>query len=207
VLAGVAGLLLGCGHAELAPRNPEAACRADAPAPIAEAADGFPCWPDGLAPADCPVYVRNEALTPAAPPVVWAWLTRADLWPTWFHRAEDLHVESGGPSLAPGSVVAWKMLGASIRVTVTRSAAPSMLVWEGGANGVHADHAWLLLPAGSGTRIVTVETECGPLPFAARWYLRGALHDAHEDWVTSLAKAALSGPPPPALPGARGPAP
>jgi len=36
------------------------------------------------------------------------------------------------------------MFGATIRVTVKVCEPPRILDWEGGANGVHAYHAWLL---------------------------------------------------------------
>jgi hypothetical protein len=61
--------------------------------------------------------------------------------------------------------------------------------WRGGAAGVDAYHGWLLEPAGNGTRVVTDETEKGPLPWVLRWYLRGALHRAHQEWLECLARA------------------
>ena len=103
----------------------------------------------------------------------------------------------GGPSpeLGVGSRVVWQMLGATIAVTVRRCEPPRVLDWEGGARGVHAYHAWLLEPAAGGTLVRTEETERGPLPWLLRWYLRGALHSAHQDWLESLARVATKGPP------------
>lgn len=151
-----------------------------------------------MEPGVCPLFVRNQGMIAAPPERVWRWLVRADLWPTWFAGASNVRFEAGGPELAVGARVVWRMLGATIRVTVRRAEAPRFLDWEGGAAGVHAYHAWLLEPADGGTRIVTEETERGPLPWLARWYLRRALHGAHESWVASLARVA-----PPADPPAR----
>lgn len=153
----------------------------------------WPRWPTGMEPAACPVFVRSEGRVAATPAVVWQWLTRADRWPTWFPRASNVRFEAGGPVLAVGTRVVWRMLGATIRVTVRVAEPPRALDWEGGAAGVHAYHAWLLQPEGDGTRVVTEETERGPLPWLARWYLRGALHAAHADWVASLARVAVPG--------------
>ncbi len=89
------------------------------------------------------------------------------------------------------------MLGATIRVTVKVCEPPRALDWEGGATGVHAYHAWLLEPIPGGTLVLTHETERGPLPWLARWYLRGALQRAHQDWLESLEKVAKNGPPKP----------
>jgi hypothetical protein len=160
----------------------------------------WPEWPKGSEPSNCPVYVHNEIVIPASPEATWKWLCRADLWPTWFKGCADVRFESGGPSLALGSIVVWRMLGATIRVTVRKSASPRALDWEGGARGVHAYHAWLLEPADGKTRLVTDETERGPLPWVLRWYLRGALHRAHQEWIESLARVAPTGDPAAAKP-------
>ncbi len=142
------------------------------------------------------MLVANEHEVAAPPEVVWKWLCRADLWPTWFARSRDVRFEGGpAPELGPGSRIVWQMLGATIRVTVTLCEPPRLLDWEGGANGVHAYHAWRLDPVAGGTRVRTEETERGPLPWLLRWYLRGALHGAHQDWLASLAGVARNGPP------------
>ncbi len=39
------------------------------------------------------------------------------------------------------------------------------------------------------------ETERGPLPWWLRWYLRGALHGAHQEWLESLERVVKNGPP------------
>jgi hypothetical protein len=156
---------------------------------------GWPEWPRGSEPGRCPVYVHNEITTAAPPAHVWAWLVRADLWPSWFEGASKVRFANGGPLLEVGTRVSWRMLGANIAVQVKRCEPGRQLDWEGGAVGVHAYHGWLLEPSGSGTRVVTDETERGPLPFALRWYLRGALHRAHQAWIEALAAAAEKGPP------------
>ncbi len=142
------------------------------------------------------MYVHNELTTSASPAQVWAWLVRADLWPSWFPGATKVRFAAGGPQLAAGARVSWRMLGANIKVEVKLCETGRQLDWAGGAAGVHAYHAWLLEPSGSGTHIVTDETERGPLPFALRWYLRGALHRAHQQWIEALAAVAEKGPPP-----------
>jgi hypothetical protein len=146
-----------------------------------------------MAPSDASFDITNEGDVGARPDTVWAWLTRADLWSTYFPRAKNVHVERGGPTLAVGSVVVWEMLGSTIRVTVTRADPPNVLAWEGGAKGVHAYHAWLIEPRGDhGERshVVTVETERGFLPSVAGFAFKGSLRSAHTEWIAGLAHAA-----------------
>ena len=70
------------------------------------------------------------------------------------------------------------------------------LGWDARATGLYAYHGWMLEPAAVGCRVVTEETQRGWVPMLARWYLRGALHGAHEEWLASLARIAPTGEPP-----------
>jgi uncharacterized protein YndB with AHSA1/START domain len=175
-----------------------AGCIAHDPLPVASAA-GYPEWPSGTEPDACPVYVHNELTVAAPPAVVWEWLLRADLWPSWFDGATAVRFDRGGPSLALGAQVRWHMIGADIRVEVTQLTPMSRLDWQGGASGVEAYHTWLVEPApGGGTHIVTDETERGPVPWLLRSTIRGKVHDAHQAWLESLGRVAAKGEPPPA---------
>jgi uncharacterized protein YndB with AHSA1/START domain len=202
-------LLLGAcgGPAMPAPRNSSPACQPGEPPPTAITSPGWPCWPTGMAPDDAAFDITNEGDVAARPETVWAWLTRADVWTTYFPRAKNVHVERGGPTLTVGSVVVWEMLGSTIHVTVERAEAPNVLAWEGGASGVHAYHAWLIAPRGAhGERshVVTVETERGFLPSVAGWSFKGSLRSAHDEWIAGLAKVAAGDRLPPPVPSAEG---
>jgi len=144
-----------------------------------------------MAPEETSFDIVNEADVDARPEVAWAWLTRADLWSTWFPRAEHVRFEHGGPSLSVGTVVVWEMLGSTIRVTVVRAEPPNVLAWEGGAGGVHAYHAWLIEPRGDGAHVVTVESERGVLPALAGWAFKGKLRKAHDEWLAGLARVTM----------------
>ena len=139
-----------------------------------------------MTPAEASFEVSNERDVPARPEEVWRWLTHAELWPIWFSKATDVHFERGGPVLAEGTVVVWKMIGSTIRVTIVRAEPPNFLAWEGGAKGVHAYHAWLIEPRGDGSHVVTVETERGSVPALFGWAYKNNLHDAHERWLEDL---------------------
>ncbi len=189
-----------CSYARPGPKNPALACEPGAPPPPSRNGPGFPCWPPGLSPDESALHLENELFIPAPPAATWAWLARPELWPSWFPEAKDVHVEGASP-LRPGSVVTWEMIGATIRVEVTRADAPHVLAWEGGGRGVHAYHAWLLLPERGGTRVLTVETETGPVAGLFGWAYVGKLRDAHDEWLAGLGRVAASGlPPQPHLP-------
>jgi len=179
----LAAAVTGCASTPAAPRAASDACSS---API----EGLCIWPNGLEPAVSPVYVYNEATIPAPPQVVWDHLTRPLECPAWFSQAKNVRIEAGPPVIGAGSVVVWEMLGATIRVKVERAEAGKLLAWEGGATGVHAYHAWILVPAGKGTRVVTVETENGAVPGLLAPYLRSALHEAHAEWLRGLGEVA-----------------
>lgn len=188
---GTAALLLAsCAGTMPALRNPSEACGAGAPPPTSVDLPGWPCWPLGVAPADASFDIANEGDVAARPETVWAWLTRADLWSTWFPRATKVHFEKGGPTLETGTVVVWDMLGSTIRVTITRAEPPYVLAWEGGAGGVHAYHSWLIAPAAQGSHVVTLETERGIVPALFGWTYKNKLRAAHDEWIAALAKVA-----------------
>lgn len=162
-----------------------------------EAQRGWPAWPAGCEPARCPVFVRNALLVHAPPERVFAWLERAELWSTWFKRVTDVHVRSGAHALGVGDDVDFHMLGAHIRVRMTRLERGRVLAWEGGVSGAHAYHAWLLEPTTGGTLVLTDETEHGSLPSMMAAYIRHALKNAHQEWLVSLARVAEARDPPP----------
>jgi uncharacterized protein YndB with AHSA1/START domain len=189
-----AAALTGCGRAELAARNPSPSCRIGATPPLTGDGPGFPCWPRGMTPSECDVFVENEGTVSAPIEATWAWLTTADLWSRWFSKASNVRFEQGGPRLEVGTILSWDMVGATIRVTVTRADAPRMLTWEGGADGVHAYHAWLLIPDGArSTRILTVETERGTLPTLFASVITARVRGAHDAWLADLARVAPTG--------------
>lgn len=202
---GSAVLVGGCGGAQRrGPATPLEECL-DRPAashaaptqtlPLTPRPAGWPQWPTDLAPAQCPIYVRNELLIPAPPQQVWQWLCRADLWPVWFPRISRVHFVSGGPTLDQGSVVGWRMLGANLRVTIKRCDPSHVLAWEGGDSAARLYREWLLLEQAGQTRLLTDETERGLFPSLFRLSLRGSLHKAQQEWLASLARVVTCGEP------------
>jgi hypothetical protein len=68
-------------------------------------------WPSRYEPANCPVHVRNELAMASAPETVWAWLIRAQLWPTWYpNSANIMFLADPPPDLTLGAGFAGKHL-------------------------------------------------------------------------------------------------
>ncbi|TMA99571.1 MAG: hypothetical protein E6J57_09240 [Deltaproteobacteria bacterium] len=103
---------------------------------------GWPRWPPGLEPASCPVFVANEHEVAAPPEVVWKWLCRADLWPTWF-RASSKVLFEGGPSPELGLGLARRVAHARRDDPRDGRPLPWWLRWSlrGALHGAHQE--WL----------------------------------------------------------------
>ena len=63
--------------------------------------------------------LRNELEMASAPETVWAWLIRAQLWPTWYPNSANIVFLTGQPpDLAFGTRFRWKTFGVTIESTV-----------------------------------------------------------------------------------------
>lgn len=104
-------------------------------------------WPSRYEPANCPVHVRNELAMASAPETVWAWLIRAQLWPTWYPNSANIAFLSGQPpDLTLGTRFRWKTFGVTIESTVLEFLPYERLTWDAHGNGLDAYHAWLAHP-------------------------------------------------------------
>ncbi len=155
-------------------------------------------WPEGAEPERSVVHARNELVISAPRERVWRWLVRAALWPEWYGNCGWLRFRNGdGPDLAPGTEFVWKTFGVRVKSRVIVFDPLNELGWNATAFGLTAFHGWELnaLPGGA-TRVITEETQRGPLTALGRWYLRRGLLREHQHWLEGLARMAASGDPP-----------
>lgn len=155
-------------------------------------------WPQGRAPQDNPVHVRNEIHIPAAPEIVWAWLLRAPLWPQWYANSHEVEILGGRPrsDLAAGTRFRWRTFGVGITSEVIEFVPNERIAWSADGFGVDAYHAWVLLPVDDGCRVLTEETQHG---FGARLmdiFMPKRMWEGHELWLNSLRLQSLQGMPP-----------
>jgi len=154
-------------------------------------------WPSGMQPEQSTVHARNELVIPAEPERVWRWLCRAERWPEWYGNCGWIRFrDHPGPDLGPGVTFVWKTFGVRVRSKVLTYKPVSELGWEATAFGLRAYHRWRFESAGAGqTRVITEETQVGPLTTVGRWYLRRGLLRQHQNWLEGLSRVAQTGDP------------
>lgn len=144
-------------------------------------------WPDDLRPENSPVYTYDELAMPFEPQVVWAWLIRAELWPKWYpYWSEVKFLSEAGPDLKEATVFSLKTSVIRIKTVVKDFAPFQRLAWKGGAFGTQGYHSWVIEPVTEGCRVITEETQRGPLPYIFRFTNEGIIHRRHRVWLIRL---------------------
>lgn len=133
---------------------------------------------------------------PVSPEAVWAWLVRAQLWPTWYPNSQNVVIEGGGPDLKAGSKFRWKTFGVTLDSVVEEFVPPERIAWSARSTGVDAYHAWLVERRQSGCHVLTEETQNGLLASISNAVRPNNMGKHHEVWLENLLAKAKGGPPP-----------
>jgi uncharacterized protein YndB with AHSA1/START domain len=152
-------------------------------------------WPDDYAPDKTKVHVRNDIEIAAPPEIVWAWLVRAPLWPTWYSNSSNVKITGGGEELKEGSKFQWRTFGANLNSTVLEYVKYERLAWDAHGIGVDAYHAWLLEKRPSGCYVLTEENQKGFLARASNALRPNNMSQQHQNWLEGLKTKASGGPP------------
>jgi len=151
-------------------------------------------WPDHYKPANCPIHVRNELDMAASPENVWAWLTRATLWPTWYANSANVEIIEGtGTDLRQGTRFRWKTFGITILSTVVEFVPYERIAWQAESFGVNVYHAWVLQPSEKGCHVLTEETQHGWLARLSKLFMPNRMCKFHQMWLEALQSKARSG--------------
>jgi hypothetical protein len=153
-------------------------------------------WPDKYSPERTSVHAHNELDMMAYPESVWAWLVRADLWPTWYSNSKDVVIEGGGHELKLGTKFRWKTFGASLRSTVEEFALFERLAWSAKGTGIDVYHAWLIEKTSAGCHVLTEENQNGLIARLSNSLRPGNMERYHQIWLENLLMKAKSGTPP-----------
>ena len=154
-------------------------------------------WPIGMEPEHSIVYARNEIVIPAEPERIWRWLCRAVRWPEWYSNCGWIRLrDEAGSDLAPGTHFVWKTFGVRLHSQVLIYDRCVELGWDATAFGLRAYHGWHFEVVDAGhTRVITEETQVGPLTTLGRWFLRRGLLREHQNWLEGLSRMAQTGDP------------
>jgi uncharacterized protein YndB with AHSA1/START domain len=138
-----------------------------------------------------PIEVRNAALIHAPLERVWDLLTDVERWPSWWRICRWVRVESPGGALQP-LAFRWRAHPVELRSTVVVNERPRTFAITADGRGVRAERTFTLrtTPDGSGTIIVSHETQVGPLPWLGRAFLAPRLHAVNQAMFDDLARAA-----------------
>jgi len=152
-------------------------------------------WPENLQPAQAAVLVRNEVVIPAQAEVIWAWLLRAEQWPTWYPNSAHIHfLSDAGPDLRDRSRFRWRTFGARITSKVLEFEPATRLAWSSHGIGIDAYHAWVLTPLKEGgTRVVSQETQQGWRVRLIQRFMPNRAETQHQIWLEALSQKAQSG--------------
>jgi len=153
-------------------------------------------WPDNYRPDRTKVHVQNQLEMPTRAEVVWAWLIRAELWPTWYANSKRVVIEGGGSDLRPGSKFQWTTFGARLDSKVEEFTPNERLAWSARGTGIDVYHAWLIEKRPSGCYVLTEETQNGWLAQLSNMLRPQNMSKQHQNWLESLKRKASEGQPP-----------
>ena len=154
-------------------------------------------WPKGFETENCSVHVHNELEIPISPERVWAWLIRAQLWPTWYTNSANIKFLSGQPpDLELGTKFRWKTFDVTTESTVLEFVPYERIGWDAHGTGLNAYHVWLIQKTAQGCHVVTEENQGGMVAQLGKALRPNRMSQQHQVWLEGLASKASSGLPP-----------
>ena len=155
-------------------------------------------WPEQHRPEVSSFLAVNELQIAADPDRVWAWLTRPDLWPSYYGNACMVkHLEGAWPEVKPGSRFRWLTFGVIVHSEVVEYSPFKRLAWSAKELGAAGHHGWVLTERDGGTFVRTEETQRGAMVGLMKPVMKPLMVRFHQRWLEGLAGVAAEGPPPP----------
>lgn len=159
-------------------------------------------WPEGYVPGFTDNFATNEAIVCGLTASdVWRQLSFPKRWPSFYTNSANIRFYDGnGPEFEAGVRFYFETFGFPIEAEIIeyvrpKPQEPGRVAWHGwtgaGDTRLDAHHAWLVedLPR-SRVRILTQETQMGPVARAMAAAKPNAMLNGHQDWIEGLVAAA-----------------
>jgi uncharacterized protein YndB with AHSA1/START domain len=154
-------------------------------------------WPDQHTPEVSAFQAVNELQIPAEREVVWAWLCRPDLWPSYYANARLVkRLDGPWPKIQLGSRWRWLTFGVFVTSELVEYQPAERLAWSAKELGASGHHAWVLRRKDGGTFVHTEETQKGIGVSLIKPVMRPLMVRFHQRWLEGLSRVASEGPPP-----------
>ena len=146
-------------------------------------------WPAAFDPRTAPVFAHNDLLIQASCHRVWTRLVDVTDWPNWFVLTKDVMIDGPEKTLGHGTLLHLKIFGSPIEARIDEYVPDTRLSWFPRGLDEPAPkhyHTWLLVPEGTGCRVVTEESGVGPNDVKTPEANSKLVHRAHDLWLASL---------------------
>jgi uncharacterized protein YndB with AHSA1/START domain len=145
-------------------------------------------WPEGFNPSQADLFSHNQIRIAASCERVWSHIIDATQWPQWYPNSKEVRIQSGGNTLAAGSVFRWTTFGLPLESRVNEFVPYSRIGWYGYAPGAEPGfyHTWFLTPDGAGCLAVTDEVGKGKDAAHLRQTDESLMHRGHDLWLATL---------------------
>ena len=148
-------------------------------------------FPSDYHPSKCPVFVSNEITINAPKEDIWFWLTNITTWPDWYNNASNIQLlNQKDGHLNSHSKFKWRTFNTNIESTVQDFETHRSLAWDAHGLGLHAYHAWLIIPNDYGCKVITQETQKGWLSRLGKFFAPNQMYDQHQIWLEGLKRKA-----------------
>jgi uncharacterized protein YndB with AHSA1/START domain len=151
-------------------------------------------WPDEFDPKKSKFFVHNEIEIAAPFEVVWNILVDAKAWESWYVGAKNVSfVNPSDKVLQADSRFNWETMGLKFPNTTIKEFEPNrLLAWESRIKSIQGYHVWLIIPTGTGCKVITEEAQNGWLTFFEKTFQGKKLHQLHDIWLGELKAKAES---------------
>ncbi len=148
-------------------------------------------WPKQYKPENSRFFVHNEIFIAAPAPVIWNLLLDAEQWPAWYTGATNVqYTDTTINKLANNVSFTWNTMNLHFVSTIQEFVPQQTLCWQSEKRSINGYHAWLIIPADGGCRVITDESQRGWLTFFEKVFQPRKLQRLHDVWLLSLKQQA-----------------